>query len=65
MVVDNADGLHPGVDDRRADELEAVEIRSETGEDATQLRPSLFTTLPSVKDQQKSLKLSPRSSISQ
>jgi len=27
MVVDDADGLHPGINDRRADELEAAALQ--------------------------------------
>jgi hypothetical protein len=27
MIVDDADGLHPRVDDRRSDELEAVTLQ--------------------------------------
>jgi hypothetical protein len=43
----------------------SFEIFSDNGDDATTARPLPFNTLPSVKDQQKSVKLSPCFSISQ
>ena len=63
MIVDHADGLHPGVDDDGADELEAsllesFEMVSESGVVAG-TGPVFWIGLPPTRSQAKAAKLVP------